>query len=74
MNLQSSQSCKLNTIAWVVELTYLHIIDKCESLLGGHDKARCTVIFIITARIIASLDVTFMSSIMKRNSKTLLYI
>ena len=42
-NLQSSHSCKLNTIAWVVELTYLHVVVKCESLLGGHSKARCTV-------------------------------
>ena len=35
--------CKLNTVAWVVELTYLHVIVKCEGLLGGHGKARCTV-------------------------------
>ena len=34
---------KLNTIAWVVELTYLHIVVKCESLLGGYGKVRCTV-------------------------------
>ena len=43
-SLQSSHSCKLNTVAWVVELTYLDVIVKCESLLGGHGKARCTVI------------------------------
>ena len=43
-SLQSSHSCKLNTVAWVVELTNLHVVVKCESLLGGHDKARCTVI------------------------------
>ena len=30
--------CRLNTVAWVVELTYLHVIVKCESLLGGHGK------------------------------------
>ena len=42
-SLQSSHSCKLNIVAWVVELTYLHVIVKCESLLGGHGKARCTV-------------------------------
>ena len=33
----------LNTVVWVVELTYLHIVVKCESLLGGHGKVRCTV-------------------------------
>ena len=42
-SLQSSHSCKLNTVARVVELTYLHVIVKCESLLGGHGKVRCTV-------------------------------
>ena len=42
-SLQSSHSCKLNTVARVVELTYLHVIVKCESLLDGHGKARCTV-------------------------------
>ena len=42
-SLKSSHSCKLNTVAWVVELAYLHVIVKCESLLGGHGKARCTV-------------------------------
>ena len=31
--LQSSHGCKLNTVAWVVELTYLHVVVKCESLL-----------------------------------------
>ena len=30
-------------MAGVVELTYLHVIVKCESLLGGHGKGRCTV-------------------------------
>ena len=34
---------KFNTVAWVVELTYLHVLVICESLLGGHGKARCTV-------------------------------
>ena len=34
---------KLNIIARVVDLTYLHVIVKCESLLGGNGKARCTV-------------------------------
>ena len=33
-----------NTVASVVELTYLHVVVKCESLLDGHGKARCTVI------------------------------
>ena len=42
-SLQSSRSCKLNTVAWVVGLTYLHVVVKCKSLLGGHGKARCTV-------------------------------
>ena len=42
-SLQSSHSCKLNTVARVVELTYLHGIVKCESLLDGQGKARCTV-------------------------------
>ena len=41
-SLQSSHNCKLNTVAWVVELTYFHVIVKCESFLGGHGKARCT--------------------------------
>ena len=36
--LQSSYSCKLNTVAGVIELTYLHLVVKCESLLGGHGK------------------------------------
>ena len=43
-SLQSSSSCKLNTVAWVIELTNLQVVVKCESLLGGHGKARCTVI------------------------------
>ena len=30
-------------MAGFVELTYLHVIVKCESLLGGHGKGRCTV-------------------------------
>ena len=42
-SLQRSHSCKLHTVARVVELTYLHVIVKCKSLLGGHGKARCTV-------------------------------
>ena len=42
-SLQSSHSCKLNTVAWVVELTYFLVIVKCESLLGGYGKVRCTV-------------------------------
>ena len=42
-SLQSSYSCKLNTVEWVVELTYLQVIVKCESFLGGHGKARCNV-------------------------------
>ena len=35
-------SCKLNA-AWVVGLTYLHVVVKCESLSGGHGEERCTV-------------------------------
>ena len=42
-SLHSFHGCKLNTVAWVVELTYLHVVVKCESLLGGHGKARRTV-------------------------------
>ena len=42
--MQSSYGCYLNTVAWAVELTYLHVAVKCESLLGGHGRARCTVI------------------------------
>ena len=33
----------MNTVAWVVKLTYLHVVVNCESLLGGHGKARCAV-------------------------------
>ena len=33
----------MNTVAWVVELAYLHVVVNCESLLGGHGKARSTV-------------------------------
>ena len=42
-SLQKSHGCKLNTVAWVVELTYFHVVVKCESLFGGHGKACCTV-------------------------------
>ena len=44
-SLQSSHgcTCMLNTVAWVVELTYLHVIVKFEGLLGGHGKARYTL-------------------------------
>ena len=41
--MQSSHGCKLNKVAWVVKLTYLHVVVKCESSLGGYSKARCTV-------------------------------
>ena len=41
-SLQSSHSCKLNA-AWVVGLTYLHVVVKCQSLSGGHGEERCTV-------------------------------
>ena len=44
-SLQSSHSCNLNTFVGVVKLTYLHVVVKCESLLGGYSKARCTVSF-----------------------------
>ena len=33
--LQSLNGCRLNTIALVVELTYLHVVVKGESFLGG---------------------------------------
>ena len=42
-SLQSSHGCKLNTIAWLVELTNVHVVFKRESLLGGLGKARFTV-------------------------------
>ena len=42
-SLQSSHGFKLNTIAWVVELTYLHVVVKRESLLSGQSKAGCSV-------------------------------
>ena len=42
-SLQSSHGFKLNTIAWVVELTYLQVVVKRESLLGGQSKAGCSV-------------------------------
>ena len=41
-SLQSSYGCKVNPVAWVVELTDLHV--ECGSSLGGHGKARCTVV------------------------------
>ena len=44
-SLQSSHSCKFKTVAWVVELTYLHVIVKCESLLGGHCKTRVLFLY-----------------------------
>ena len=34
VSLHSSHRCKLNTFEWVVEVTYLHVVIKCESLLG----------------------------------------
>ena len=37
--LQSSHACK----CMVVELTYLHVVVKCESLLCGQFKAHCIV-------------------------------
>ena len=40
--LQSSHCCKLNIGAWVVALTYLHAVAKCESLLCGYGSS-CTV-------------------------------
>ena len=40
---QTSYCCKSNTVAWVVELTYLHVVVTCESLLGCNGKVRCTV-------------------------------
>ena len=42
-SLQSSHGCKLNTAAWLVELTYVHVVLKRESLLGGLGRARFTV-------------------------------
>ena len=43
VSLQSLNGCNWNTVAWVVELTSLHAIVKCESLLAGHGKVCCTV-------------------------------
>ena len=37
-SLQRLHGCTLNIVAWVVELTYLHVVLKCESLLGGHGQ------------------------------------
>lgn len=34
----------MNNMAWVVALTYLRTVVKCESLLGGHGKVHFTVI------------------------------
>ena len=31
-------------MARVVELTYLNVVIKCETFLGGHKKARCTIL------------------------------
>lgn len=41
-SLQSSQRYKLNTVAWVVDLTNLHVFVNCESLLRGHEEAPST--------------------------------
>ena len=41
-SLQSWQRYKLNTIAWVVDLTNLHVFVNCESLLRGHEEAPST--------------------------------
>ena len=38
VSLQSLNGCNWNTVAWVVELTSLHAIVKCESLLASHGK------------------------------------
>ena len=43
VSLQSLNGCNWNTVAWVVELTFLHAIVKCESLLAGHGKVCCIV-------------------------------
>ena len=43
VSLQSLKGFNLNTVAWVVELTLLRAIVKCESLWAGHCKSRCTV-------------------------------
>ena len=51
-SLKSSHSCKLNTVASVAELTYLHVVFKCESLLGDLDKAPCTVTMSTRIRLI----------------------
>ena len=40
---QNSHGSRLNTVAWVADLTYLHVVVNCENLLGGHGKARWTV-------------------------------
>ena len=38
VSLQSLNGCNWNTVAWVVELTSLHAIVKCESLLADQGK------------------------------------
>lgn len=43
--LQSSHGSKLNTVAWIVELTHLHVVVKCENLSSVHDKTHCIVSF-----------------------------
>ena len=42
----SLQSCTFNTVAWAVQLTYLHVIVECESLSGGHGKARVLFLYV----------------------------
>ena len=32
--LQSSHGCKLKTVAWFVELTYVHVVFICEEFVG----------------------------------------
>ena len=39
----SLHSLNATPVAEVVELTFLHAVVKCESLLAGHGKAPCSV-------------------------------
>ena len=43
-SLQRLRGRKLNIVAIVVELTYLNVVIKFDSLLGGHRKARDTML------------------------------
>ena len=60
-SLQSSDGCKLDAMARIVELTYLNVVIKCESLRGGHGKARKTVNLGFLFKLILSPHTTIVS-------------